>query len=133
MIRGTTAQFKFKLPYRNDDLLWATIKFWQLCNTGTTDAPLPITKTLSHCSTSDDDRKELCVSLTAEETTRFSEKSKARVQIRAQHINGTVIASRQQLITVYPINDDIVDDDVVSPGAEEQNGLIIFDGGAITE
>jgi hypothetical protein len=73
MIRGTTAQFKFKLPYTKEELAWATIKFWQSRNTNPL---LPITKKLEHCD-APDDSKELCVSLTAEETARFSDKYKA--------------------------------------------------------
>ena len=39
MIRGTTAQFKFKLPYAKNELQWITMKFWQPGNDGTTEAP----------------------------------------------------------------------------------------------
>lgn len=128
MIRGTTAQFRFKLPYKIDELNWATIKFWQSSNSGTISAPLPITKKLKDCSVTDNPN-ELCVSLTVEETLRFSDKFKARVQLRAQANNGTIFASREQLITVYPINDDIITDDPTLPG--EQEGFIILDGMSI--
>ena len=131
MIRGTTAQFKFKLPYTKEELAWATIKFWQPGNSGTTEAPLPITKRLDHCEPSDD-LQELCVSLTAEETSRFSDKYKAKVQLRAQHLdNGTVFGSRPQLITVYPMLDAIIEEDPTMPGANDE-GFVILDGETIT-
>lgn len=131
MIRGTTAQFKFKLPYTKAELLWATMKFWQPGNSGTTDAPLPITKRLEHCD-SPDDSMELCVSLTAEETSRFSDKYKARVQLRAQHSgSGTVFGSRPQLITVYPMLDEIIEEDPTMPVANDE-GFVVLDGETIT-
>lgn len=129
MIRGTTAQFRFKIPYRKDELLWATMKFWQPGNNGTPIAPLPITKRLSHCL-APNDSYELCVELTAEETLRFSDQVKARVQLRAQTNDGATFASRETLITVYPINDDIIVDDPTLPG-EDDTGMIIFDGKSI--
>ena len=130
MIRGTTAQFRFKLPYKKNELAWATMKFWQPGNNGTLEARLPITKRLEHCTASDDS-KELCITLTAEETLRFSDKYKARVQLRAQHEDGTIFASREQLITVYPINGDIMTDNPTIPD-ENEEGWIILDGGSIT-
>lgn len=131
MIRGTTAQFRFKLPYAKQDLLWATMKFWQPGNDGTPLAPLPITKRLEHCS-APEDSYELCVNLTAEETLRFSDKLKARVQLRAQTLDGTTFASRETLVSVYPINDDITTDDPTLPDPDSM-GLIILDGKSIVE
>ena len=130
MIRGTTAQFKFKLPYIKAELAWATIKFWQTGNSGTMQAPLPITKKLSHCD-SPDDSKELYVSLTAEETSRFSDKTKAKVQLRAQHSeSGTIFGTRPQLITVYPMLDEILNEDPTMP-SENEEGWIVLDGETI--
>ncbi len=128
MIRGTTAQFRFKMPYTFEQLDWATVKFWQEGNNGTPAAPLPITKKLGQC-TETDDPHELCVSLTSEETMRFSDKRKAKVQLRA-HADGSTFASRETLITVYPINDDIVTDDPELP-AENDEGWVVLDGSAV--
>lgn len=170
MIRGTTAQFKFKLPCAKGNLLYATVKFWQPGNSGTLESPLPITKRLADCygfepsepiniekwnsgnyeeikanlgiggkswnELTDEEKKkfatdsfgELHISLIAEETLRFSDKSKARVQLRAQQKDGTVFASHEQLISVYPINDDIIADDPSFPEDENGDGLIILDG-----
>ena len=131
MIRGTTAQFKFKIPYTKDELEWATIKFWQYGNTGTVEAPLPIIKKLIHCD-APNDSTELCVSLTAEETSRFSEQRKANVQLRAMHADsGTVFGTRPQLVTVYPMSDDIIVEDPTMP-APNADGWIVLDGQPIT-
>lgn len=127
MIRGTTAQFKFKLPYTKAELLWVTIKFWQA---GNPSSNLPITKKLVHCDALDDST-ELSVSLTADETMRFSEKYKAKVQLRAQHTeSGTVFGTRPQLITVYPMHDDILEEDSMMP-AQNDEGWIVLDGESI--
>lgn len=123
MIRGTTAQFKFKLPYTKKDIIWATIKFWQ---TNNPNESLPITRRLADCI-APDDSTELCVSLTGEETLRFLDKYKAKMQLRAQHANGTVFGSKIKLITVYPMLDDIIEEDPTLPAVDE-DGWIILDG-----
>ena len=125
MIRGTTAQFKFKLPYEKNQLQWVTMKFWQPGNDGTTEAPLPILKQKTHIDSSDDS-KELSVSLTSEETLRFTDKLKAKVQMRAQHVNGLVFASKEKIVTVYPLADDLTQDAIL-PG-ETDDGWIVLDG-----
>lgn len=57
---------------------------------------------------------ELHVSLTANETMRFSERHKAKMQFRAMlKSNGKVISCKPKLITVYPINDALLEDDIV--------------------
>lgn len=127
MIRGTTAQFKFNLPYTKAELNWVTIKFWQSGNTSTL---LPITKNLDHCD-APDDSTELYVSLTAEETTRFSEERKAKVQLRGQANNGTIFGCPPKLISVYPMRDDIIEENPELP-PENSEGWIIFDGKTIT-
>lgn len=130
MIRGTTAQFKFSLPCEKSQLLWATIRFWQ---PGNTSNGLPIEKTLDHCS-STENPYELCVNLTSEETMNFSDKFKAKVQLRAYCPDtGSVFASHQQSITVYPIHDEIVrpEDPVLPPTDNE--GWYILDGESIVD
>lgn len=127
VIRGTTAQFRFNMPYTFEQLNWATVKFWQEGNDGTPTAPLPITKKLAQCAPTNDPY-ELSVYLTSEETLRFSDKRKAKVQLRA-HADGSTFASRETSISVYPINDDIVTDDPEFP--PESDGWIILDGSTI--
>lgn len=129
MIRGTTAPFKIKLPYTIGELEWVTMKWWQDGNKGTTMAPLPITKRLANCSTTEnaDTSKELYVSLTAEETMRFSDKYKAKMQFRAKLLsNGRIIGCKPKLIAVYPINEDLFGDDIVTE--ESSDGWIVLDG-----
>ena len=121
MIRGTTARFKFKLPCNKGQLDSVTIKFWQSNNPN---SRLPILKTLAHCGGLDD-VPELYVSLSAEETARFSDKYKAKVQLRANY-NGTVFGSKTILTSVYPMSDDIMENDPTMP--EEDEGWIILDG-----
>ena len=129
MIRGTTAQFKFTMPYSKDEWEWIRIKFWQPNNPSKL---LPITRTKDDCSTTDDPR-ELFVSFTAEETARFLDKYKAKVQLRAQHsLTGAVFGTKQQLITVYPMLNDIIEEDPTIPPADE-NRFIIIDGGSIVD
>ena len=129
MIRGTTAQFKFKLPYPKGELAWATIKFWQPSNPNQF---TPITKKLTHCDGADD-VKELYVALTADETMRFSEKYKGKVQLRAQHAdNGTIFGCRPTLFTVYPMLDEIVEEDPTLP-APNEDGWVILDGETISD
>lgn len=130
MIRGTTAQFKFSLPYNYDQIEVVKIAFWQKGNNGTTDNPLPIYKTLSDC-VSTNNPKELLVTLQPVETLRFSTKVKGRVQLSARTYEGIRFASKEQLITVYPIQDDSNIGDLVVPTPEEDTDFIILDGKVI--
>ena len=129
MIRGTTAQFKFKLPCPKEDLSWATIKFWQ---DGNLSPYLPITKKLEHCD-SPDNSTELYVSLTPDETMRFSEKRIAQVQMRAQNkFTGTTFGNLTKLIKVYPMKDDILEENPTMPAPNEE-GWIVLDGETIVD
>jgi hypothetical protein len=130
MIRGTNAQFKFKLPYNYSDLSIVKVTFWQPGNSGpATDRPLPIVKILSQCSPSKDTH-ELSVTLSQEETLRFSDKTKAYVQLRASSIDGNAFASKQEQITVYPLYDDSVLEEGILPTPSD-DGWIILDGNTI--
>lgn len=130
MVRGTTAQFKFSLPYNYDQIEFVKIVFWQKGNGGTVDSPLPIYKTLAHC-TQTSNPKELLVTLSPAETLRFSTKFKGRVQLSATTYEGIRFASKEQLITVYPIQDDSNIGDIVVPTPDKDTGFIILDGKVI--
>lgn len=144
MIRGTTAGFKFTLPYPLGKLARVTVTFWQNGYEGTEYYPLPIVKDFTDFSDSDDST-QLTVTLTASETKRFTDKLKARVQLVArtraivddesgEEIEPSVrFASRTSLITVYPINDDIVDDNPEDTAPTDDDGWIILDGQKITK
>ena len=125
MIRGTTARFKFQLSYAKEDIEWVTIKFWQ-------ENPInefnPITKRMDDCEI-DSDTKELYVVLTSEETFRFSDKHKARMQLMGMHKNGTVFADRQRLESVYPLYGDFDEEITVAP---YEDGFVVLDGNEIT-
>jgi hypothetical protein len=125
MIRGTTAQFKFKLPYSRGDCQWIRIEFWQ---PGNPHKDLPITRVKDNCVETNN-QNEICVSLTAEETAKFVDKYKAKVQLRA-NANGTVFGSKEQLITVYPMRDNITEEDTPIEGPTDGE-WIYLDSGAI--
>lgn len=129
MIRGTTPQFKFIIPYPKNEMEWVRIKFWQPNNPSKL---LPITRTIDNCKTTDNP-KELIVSLTAEETKRFVDKYKAKMQFRAKHLlTGTIFGTPEQLLTIYPMRDDIIEEDPTIPPANEE-GWIVLDGRSITD
>ena len=139
MIRGTTAGFKFTLPYPLGKLSRVTVTFWQNGYEGTELYPLPIIKDFTEFSGSDDST-ELTVTLTASETKRFTDKLKARVQLVARtraivdgetgnEIEPSVrFASRISLIDVHPINDDIVEDNPEDTVPANEDGWVILDG-----
>ena len=127
MIKGTTAQFKFKLPCTKEKLLWVTMTVGQTGNPGPEGAPLPIIKRLADCP-DPMDSTELHISLTPLETMRFSEKRKAYVQFRGQRSDGSVFGNKTKYVPVYPMSDDILDsDDPILPGSNGDD-WIIFDG-----
>lgn len=134
MIRGTTAQFKFKIPYDFNSLSVVKITFWQKNYNGPDETrPLPIIKVLSQCSQGSSS-KELLVSLNKEETLRFTDTRKAYVQIIAEVVGGISFGNSPETITVYPVhNDAILDDNIIptpTPG-EDDDGVTILDGSTI--
>lgn len=127
MIRGTNAEFRWKLPYDFSELEVVKITFWQDNNNGpSSDRPLPILKIKEQCCQGNKPN-ELSITLNQEETLRFTEKRKAKVQLRATTTAGVPFASREQLITVYPVYDDSVLDDTILP-TPSYDGLILLDG-----
>ena len=130
MIRGTNAQFKFRLPYNYSELDTIKIVFWQPANNGPDSSrPLPIIKVLPQCSPTEIPN-ELSVTLNQEETLRFSEDRKAYVQLRGTTFEGIPIASREKQITVYPVYDDsILDDDIIP--TPSYDGWVFLDGSVV--
>ena len=127
MIRGTTAQFKFNLPYKFSEVDKVKIMFWQPNNDGVDDTrPLPIVKTKDNCSQGQNEY-ELTVTLNMEETLRFSDEYKAYTQLSATSIEGARFASKQQPIPVYPIYDDSILGDIITP-TPDSDGFIVLDG-----
>lgn len=138
MIRGTTAPFKFDVPYAFDEIDKIIATFWQKHNKGIGN-PLPIKKMYikdqSHndgFAAPDNMSKEVHVSLNPEETLRFSDKEKAYVQIQVYYggARNVSVASVPQKVTVYPVfNDDapIID---IEP-SEIIDDIHILDSGEI--
>ena len=130
MIRGTNAQFKFKLPYDYSELANVQITFWQKYNNGPDPTrPLPIVKILEQCSQSDVPN-ELCVTLNQEETLRFVDDHKGYVQLRGTTVDGIPLATREKMFNVYPVYDDSVIGDTPIP-TPSYNGIIFLDGQSI--
>lgn len=99
MIRGTTAQFKFNLPYELRQINYVEVFFWQPGDSFSNTPSVEIPKTISGYSS---DKKILYVSLHQEETKLFSEKKLGYVQLRGVAADGTVFASKQESFIVYP-------------------------------
>ena len=134
MIRGTNAEFRFKLPYDFAEIPTIKITFWQDNNDGpSSDKPLPLVKVREQCRGIQGQPNMCRVILNQEETLRFTEKRKAKVQLRGLTATGVPIASQQQLITVYPIQDDaVLDDDIILP-APTYDELVLLDGQRIIQ
>lgn len=127
MIRGSNAEFRFKLPYDFSDLDVVKITFWQDMYAGPSkDWPLPILKVLEQCRQGDNPY-ELSVTLNQEETLRFTDKRKAKAQLRATTKTGIPFASKEQLVAVYPVKDDSILDDDILP-TPDLDGWIYLDG-----
>jgi hypothetical protein len=142
MVRGTTASFKFELPYTIGEIRRIKVKFWQKDYKGTFAHPLPIIKELTTFS-EPSDSKELVITLTAAETAGFTDKLKGIVQlvgttnttideITGEEIWGDRFASHQQLFTVYPLDDSIVDQSPDDTAPVDGDGWTILDGGNVT-
>lgn len=127
MIRGSSQEFRYKLPCAFDDLAEVRISFWQDNYKGPANyRPLPIIKIKAQCQKCDQPDL-LSVTLNQEETLRFSDRRKAKVQLRALTTSGVPIVAREQLLTVYPVHDDsILDGDIVPTPTYDD--FIILDG-----
>ena len=129
MIRGTTAQFKFKLPYTCNEITSIIIKFWQ---PGNPSESLPIYKNKNNCVEIGDNT--ICVSLRPSETALFSDRYKAKLQLSAYPAVGTPFGSKERLITVYPMPDDIIiDDPTIDPNLPMVDDWVILDGDVIAK
>ena len=132
MIRGTTQPFKITLPCKNTELEYITIFFSQPNNPNTY---LPRIKELKDCGVRNDNDEldgsnDIYVSLSAWETAQFSDKYKAKMQLRAKPMNGVEFAMPEYLITVYPMSDDLINQNPLTP-PETSDGWVVFDGGSI--
>ena len=131
MIRGTTAYFKFIMPYDYNQLVSAEVICWQEGYAGPSESrALPIVKTLAHCAPTSKSN-ELSVSLTPEETARFTDRRKAYIQMAATTIEGSRFGSLKKELIVYPMKGDDIEDIVTPPAPPEDpdgDGWVILDG-----
>lgn len=139
MIRGTTAPFKFNIPYPFNEVSKIVATFKQKHNTGIGN-PLPIIKIydVSHEASRNDGfaaqeptSTEVHISLNPEETLRFSDQEKAYVQIQVYYQDRNIsVASLPEKVTVYPVFNDtpIVDIDPT----EIVDDIYIFDAGEVS-
>ena len=134
MIRGTTAQFTFKLPkeLNLNDVSYIQITAWQKGYTGTPIAPLPISKTYTNSDWGSvlKDEHTLVVVLSPEQTARFTDKLKGYIQCKVVVEGKAIYGTYEQRFTVHPMYKDMVGGDM---GEIEQNseGWIILDGQTI--
>jgi hypothetical protein len=112
VIRGTSQQFKFSIPYNYEDLTDVRIAFWQEDNHGTEDYTLPIIKTKNDC-TSNPFGTILYVTLNSKESLAFATDRKAFVQMRATTIDGFTFGCRKKSFTVHTINEELLPDEEV--------------------
>lgn len=127
MIRGTTTQFKIKLPYSYYEIKSIVIRFWQ---NGNPSESLPIIKSKINCE--EIGPNAIAVSLRPSETALFSDKYKARMQFLATPYVGSPIGNKEHLVTVYPMPDDlIIYDPDVDPIPPLEDEWIILDGDQI--
>ena len=127
MIRGSNVEFRFKLPYPFSELATVNVVFWQDGYDGPSPGrPLPIKKNKNHCRVGRNDT-ELSVVLQREETLRFTDKRKGKVQLFAETFSGIDVCGLEQLFPVYPSKDG---DEFTGGVIESPDGdyLVLFDG-----
>lgn len=129
MIQGTNAKFTFDLPCSYNSLKNAKVIFWQDDNDGpSSDRPLPISKILQQCNQGDKSN-QLVVTLSPEETFRFSDAHKAYVQLTAMSQNDDAIVSHKKVITVYPVHNYLMEDNLLP--TPTYDGWVYLDGETI--
>jgi hypothetical protein len=131
MIRGTNQEFRFTLPYALSTVSQLRIKFWQDNYNGPTKyRPLPIIKVKEQCQYID--INQCSITLNQEETLRFTDKKKAKVQLRGVTRYGVPFGTKEHLINVEQVADDsIIEGDIVPTPTYDE--LIVFDGQPIIQ
>jgi hypothetical protein len=131
MTQGTYVQFTFDLSCNYSDLKSVEIIFWQENYNGlSSDRPLPITKTLQQCNQGDKSN-QLVVTLSREETLRFSDERKAYMSLTAILQNDKKIASYKNIIAVYPTHNNLMEDNTLP--TPTYDGWIYLDGETIEQ
>ena len=130
MVRGTTAQFKFNLPYQLKDIEGAEITFWQKGDSFSDAHSVIMTKDLRYCSGNPAD-KVIYVTLTQNDTLSFSEKKHGYVQFRGIAADGSVFASKQESFIVYPLVNGGIIEGGTPPPDDDGDGWEIINGGSV--
>ena len=137
MVRGTTAPFRFKVPYEWSEICAIEATFTQKQNDG---SKLSIVKEYDTRwgennsnpggFTPDETNPHIVyVVLDPGETLKFSEKRKAEVQFKVYSPGKGTVSHKPERFSVYPINNDSV---LESPGEQIQdNNVWILDAGEI--
>ena len=99
LIRGAYEQYKFKIPYKFNELAKVEITFKQKKHDGTI---LVIVKNKKDCAVKHEKSNIVYTKLTQEETLRFASDAKVLMQWRALTNNGVAFSSPVKKITVYP-------------------------------
>ena len=128
MIRGTTEEFRFKIPYTQEEVQSFEITFWQKGLYGTAEHPFPINKTELSPGVSWYDANTIKVVLTADETLRFTDKLKGYAQFAGCTINNFTFSHIPTTYTVYPLRTSIDVDDIMP----SKDGIIILDGDVVS-
>ncbi len=137
MIRGTTAPFKFNVPYAWPDICAIEATFTQKKDDG---SQLAIVKeydtrwgeSINPGGFAPDENNPniIYVILDPEETLQFSDKRKAQVQVKVYCPKKGTVANKPVRFTVYPINNDNIFEDPGEPMPGD-NSVRILDAGEI--
>ena len=137
MIRGTTAQFTFKLPQdlEIDDISLIEVRAWQNGYTGVPAGSLPIRREYTNnnwTSVPVGNDHTLVVELSPSDTSRFTDKLKGYIQCRVDIVGGAAYGTYQQKFTVYPMHEGMVGGST-GENSEVIEGWIILDGKKIIQ
>lgn len=138
MIRGTTAPFKFTVPYEWSEICAIEATFTQKKDDGSILSLIKQYDTRwvdninpGGFTPDENNSKIIYVVLDPGETLQFSDKRKGHVQIKVYSPNKGIVANKSQRFTVYPINNDDILEDIGKP-IPEQDGIRILDAGEIS-
>ena len=139
MIRGTTAPFKFNVPYAWSEICAIEATFTQNKDDGTRlsivkeyDTRWSENANTGGFTPDGNNPYVIYVALDPAETLLFSEKRKAEVQIKVYCPGKGVIANKPTKFSVYPINNDSMFDGDPGEPAPGRDDIWILDAGEIS-
>lgn len=138
MIRGTTAPFKFKIPYAWSDICAIEATFTQKKDDGSQLSIIKRYDTRWEANVNpggftpdDNDPYVIYVILDPEETMRFSDKRKGLAQIKVYCPGKGTVGNPPERFPVYPVINDSFLEDVGEP-LPNQDNVLILDAGKIS-